>query len=194
MKPFTQYLQEMNKIYEFSIRLAGCDLDKEISEQLTTALSAYAVESVGKPRRLPVQEHIDFPTMGPCECHVIEGALKYPTTSDQVLQVVAEKLNLPRNSVLVRTKNEDMLRTPAMPSKKDKNGSVLTQPELEDVPGGQELVGEKRKESMLKELGSRKYEMAAKESTKADKTSMPQGTMSPVGSRQNTIPTPKRKK
>ena len=189
MKPFTQYLQEMNKVYEFSIRLAGCDLDKQISEQLTTALSAYAVESVGKPRRLPVQEHIDFPTMGPCECHVIEVALNYPTTSDQVLQVVAEKLNLPRNSVLVRTKNEDMLRTPAMPSKKDKNGSVLTQ----DVPDAQSLVGQQRKDSMLKELVSRKYEFAAKESSE-DKTSMPQGTTSPVGSYQNTIPTTKRKK
>ena len=193
MKPFTQYLQEMNKVYEFSIRLAGCDLDKQISEQLTTALSAYAVESVGKPRRLPVQEHIDFPTMGPCECHIIEVAVKYPTTSDQILQVVAEKLNLPRNSVLVRTKNEDMLRTPALPSKKDKNGSVLTQAELEDVPDAQSLVGQQRKDSMLKELVSRKYEFAAKESSE-DKTSMPQGTTSPVGSYQNTIPTTKRKK
>lgn len=193
MKPFTQYLQEMNKVYEFSIRLAGCDVDTKISEQLTTALSAYAVESVGKPRRLPVQEHIDFPTIGPCECHVIEVALKYPTTSDQVLQVVAEKLNLPRNSVLVRTKNEDMLRTPALPSKKDKNGSVLTQAELEDVPDAQSLVGQQRKDSMLKELVSRKYEFAAKEASE-DKTSMPQGTTSPVGSYQNTIPTTKRKK
>jgi|Laugresp1bdmlbsn_1035097.scaffolds.fasta_scaffold02758_2 hypothetical protein len=193
MKPFTQYLQEMNKLYEFSIRLAGCDLDKQISEQLTTALSAYAVESVGKPRRLPVQEHIDFPTMGPCECHVIEVSLKYPTTSDQVLQVVAEKLNLPRNSVLVRTKNEDMLRTPTMPSKKDKNGSVLTQAELEDIPDAQALVGQQRKDSMLKELVSRKYEFAAKEAAPVN-TPPPQGKISPVGSYQNSIPTIKRKK
>lgn len=193
MKPFTQYLQEMNKVYEFSIRLAGCDVDTKISEQLTTALSAYAVESVGKLRRLPVQEHIDFPTIGPCECHVIEVALKYPTTSDQVLQVVAEKLNLPRNSVLVRTKNEDMLRTPALPSKKDKNGSVLTQAELEDVPDAQSLVGQQRKDSMLKELVSRKYEFAAKEAAPVN-TPPPQGTTSPVGSYQNTIPTTKRKK
>ena len=193
MKLFTQYLQEMNKVYEFKIKIAGCDVDSKVQEQLKSALEMYAVDSIGKPSRLAVQQHSDFPNMGPCECHIIDVGLKYPTTSDQLTQVIANKLSLPRSSVLVRNKYEDELRTAKTEHKKDKNGSVLTLPELEDVPGAQELVGEKRKESMLKELETRKYEMAAKDSTKPVKA-MPQGTLSPVGSNQNSVPTRKGKK
>jgi hypothetical protein len=70
---------------------------------------------------------------------------------------------------------------------KAKDGSVLNNPDLEAADGAQLLVGEKRKESMLKELESRKYEFAA--DAPLDKlTKIDQGNTSPVGSRQNTIP------
>lgn len=189
MKPFTQYLQEMNRIYEFSIKLAQCEFDADAQDRLKLALEAYALESVGKIKRLPIQEHADFPGQGPCECHMVDVAVRYPVVSDQVRQVVAEKLGISAKQVVVRTKGEEELRNTINEPKKASDGSVLNNSSLEDSDGGQELVGQSRKDSMLKELETRKYEFAAKpEPVKS--TEMPMGTTSPVGSKQNKIPSP----
>jgi len=188
MKPFAQYLHEMNKVYEFSIKVAGIDCDKTQQEKLKSALETYAVEHFGPVKRLPIQEHADFPGCGPMECHMIDVSVRYPVVSDQVAQLVAEKLNMPRKQVLVRTKGEEAILTQTFEPKKAKDGSVLNNPEL-DSGSAQDLVGEARKESMLKELESRKYEFAAK--PEAVKTAdIPTNNTSPVGSRQNKIPSP----
>jgi len=85
---------------------------------------------------------------------------------------------------------------------KDHEGSLLLDSELKDVPGGQDLVGDKRKNSLLKELEQASPKMVALESD-ADLVSMrstertrpaattnqlPQGSKSPVGSQQNKLP------
>ena len=189
MKPFTQYLQEMNHIYEFSVKLAGCDMTAEMKDRLKSALEAYSVDSIGKYKRLPIQEHADFPSHGPCECNMLEVAVKYPAVTDQLAQLIAEKLGIPRNSVIVRTRGQEENMIPMAEPKKSKDGSVLTNPELEAADGAQALVGQSRKDSMLKELETRKYEFAAK-ATATKTPDMPQGNMSPVGSKQNKIPTP----
>lgn len=190
MKPFTQYLQELNHNYDFSIKIAGCDLTTELQERLKSALAIYALESMGKPKSLPIQEHVDFPGQGPMECNMIDVCVKYPVISDQLAQVVAEKLSIPRKNVIVRTKGqEEAAANPAAGPVKAKDGSVLNNPELESTPGAQELVGELRKESMLKELQSRKYEFdAAAPMAKVEKVAY--GTTSPVGSTQNKITSP----
>jgi len=189
MKPFTQYLQEMNHIYEFSVKLAGCDMTTEMKDRLKSALEAYSVDSIGKYKRLPIQEHADFPSHGPCECNMLEVAVKYPAVTDQLAQLIAEKLSIPRNSVIVRTRGQEENMIPMAEPKKSKDGSVLTNPELEAADGAQALVGQSRKDSMLKELETRKYEFAAKAAT-AKSPEMPPGNKSPVGSTQNKIPTP----
>jgi hypothetical protein len=189
MKPFTQYLQEMNHVYEFNVKLAGCDMTTEMKDRLKSALEAYSVESIGKYKRLPIQEHADFPGHGPCECNMLEVAVKYPVVTDQMAQIIAEKLGIPRNSVIVRTRGQEENMMPVAEPKKSKDGSVLNNPELEAADGAQALVGQSRKDSMLKELETRKYEFAAK-ATIAKSPELPQGSKSPVGSTQNKIPTP----
>jgi len=189
MKPYAQYLQEMNKVYEFSIKLAGIDCNKDEQERLKTALEIYAIENFGSVKRLPIQEHVDFPGAGPLECHMIEVSLRYPVITDQLVKLISEKLNMPANRVLVRTKGQQEMLTQTIEPKKDKNGSVLTNPELESVPGAQELVGQSRQDSMLKELETRKYEFAGKPET-AKSPNMPTNQVSPVGSKQNKIPSP----
>jgi hypothetical protein len=189
MKPFAQYLHEMNREYEFTVKIANCDFDSETEAKLKSALETYVVNSVGKAKRLPIQEHSDFPGCGPCECHMVDVAVQYPVVSDQIAQVVAEKLNIPRKQVLVRTKGEEEIRNSFYEPKKAKDGSVLNNPDLDDAPGGQDLVGQNRKDSLLKELETRKYEFASKADT-AKSVNMPQGDTSPVGSKQNKIPSP----
>ena len=189
MKPFTQYLQELNRDYDFSIKIAGCDFTTEMQARLKSALDIYSLESMGKPKSLPIQEHIDFPGQGPCECNIIDVCVKYPVISDQLAQVVAEKLSIPRKNVIVRTKGQEEASMPAAGPVKSEDGSILNNPKLEQADGAQELVGELRKESMLKELESRKYEFAAT-APKAKEEKISMGNISPVGTKQNKIPSP----
>ena len=189
MKPFSQYLQETNKVYEFSIKLAGIDCDKSQQDTLKSALETYAVESFGPVKRLPIQEHADFPGCGPLECHIVEVAVRYPVVSDQLVQVISEKLKMPQNRILVRTKGQEEILTQKHEPKKSKDGSVLTNPELESAADAQDLVGQKRQESMLKELETRKYEISGKAET-SKSPEMPTNNSSPVGSKQNKIPSP----
>ena len=68
---------------------------------------------------------------------------------------------------------------------------ALTTPELEEAPGAQELVGQARRDSLLKELMTRDYEFAAKsEADNKTTNELPQGKTSPVGSSQNKITSP----
>jgi len=189
MRTLTEYIIELNPVYEFTVRLAGCDNKDSIKETVEGALSMYVVEQISSPKRLPVQEHADFPGMGVCECHLLEVTVRYPVQSDQVRQVLAEKMKISPRQVVVRTKTEDAIHMaqPAEP-KKAKDGSVLNNPELE-ADSGQNLVGSQRIDSMLKELQTRKFDIAKDDVSKS--VNMPMGNVSPVGSKQNKISNPK---
>lgn len=192
MKSFTEYLAHTKPRYEFVVRIAECDL-KDRESAIRNGLAAYVVEEITKPRRLPIQEHSEFVGMGPCEVHVVEVRLQYPVISDQVRESVARALGISASQVVARTKNEDHMRTQTVPEpSKAKDGSVLTNPNLESE-SGQPLAGQKRLDSLLKELETRKYEFAAKESN-AVTSDLPMGDVSPVGSNQNKIPSPRKGK
>lgn len=194
MKTFSDYLYHTQKVYEFRIKLADVDMSDDSLARIRNALEAYGVEAMGKPKRLPIQEHADFPRMGPCECHYIDITLKYPTTTEQLTHIVAERALLDKSCVYVKTKAEDEATNAAEARGQDREGALLTDATLEDEAGAQELVGQKRVSGFIKELEKNKvskFEIAGKE--KADGTtsdSLPQGTQSPVGSRQNKIPSP----
>jgi len=190
MKSFTEFLMNVKPKYEFIIRLANSETT-DLKSKVERALNMYVVESVSGPKRLPIQEHIDFPGKGACEVQVMEVTLKYPTITPQIRQLVAEKLDISAGLVVVRTKKEEALREPMTPPVKDKNGSVLTNSNLES-DSAQQLVSDNRVTNLLKELQSIKIELAAKGET-VKSIDMPQGTKSPVGSTQNKIPTPKGK-
>lgn len=197
MKPFTQYLYHTQKVYEFRIKLAEIELSEDNMARIRNALGAYGIESMGKPKRLPIQEHPDFPKMGPCQCHIIDVCLKYPTTTEQLAHIVAERALFEQGRVCVYTKDAHEQIVAAEQLGQDDTGALLDKPELEYEAGAQALVGQARVGSFLKELEKNKvskFEIAGKE--KADGTtsdSLPQGNVSPVGSRQNKIPSPKGK-
>ena len=191
MKAFTQYLYETQKSFEFCIKLANTDPTTETLDRIKNALETYQLASIGKPKRLPIQEHQEFPKMGACEWHLIDFAVNYPVTTDQLVQVISERAFVSRGSFTVRTKNEYDQTEAAEAHGKDQDGSLLEKPDLEDVPGAQEQVGQQRIGSMMKELQSRKYEIAGTE--KSDGKTLndaPMNSVSPVGSRQNKITSP----
>jgi hypothetical protein len=125
----------------------------------------------------------------------------YPTTTVQIAQLLKERTGMQAEWVCVYGKQQADQNDYAEAYGKDHEGALLLDGELKDVPGGQDLVAEKRKDSLLKELDKKSPLLTgpgepdlvtthAKERTKPAQTTnaLPQGTKSPVGSQQNKLP------
>lgn len=192
MKPFSEYLFHARKVYEFRLKLADIDMSEVNLSRIKNALEAYGVESMSKPKRLPIQEHADFPRVGPCECHIVDIVLKYPTTTEQLTHIVAERALLDRARVCVKTKDADEIIVDAETKDRDRETALLSDTDLKDEAGSQELVGQKRVTGLINELEKMtlKHKIAGNEGPASSSEEMPQGKMSPVGSRQNKIPSP----
>lgn len=195
MNTFQDYLSKINKVYEFRVKFA-CDV-KDRLDNIKHALDSYQLESISAGKRLPIQEYAEFPQCGAAEVTMYEIALCYPTTPEQLRQVIGERAGINKNLISVRTKIDDMNREAAQPLPRAE--SALLTPELEDAPGGQEIAGQLRVGSLLKELQTREYEIAGTDKTvggekdpsygKTTNQTEP-GKTSPVGTHQNKIPSP----
>jgi hypothetical protein len=201
MKSLTDYIAERNSNYAFRIKIAKQN-PKDIMEEIKNALDAYQLVDITAPKSLPVQEHREFPKWGPCECWQFEATVAYPVTSPQIYQLLRERTGMQAEWVCVYGKQQADDNDAFEAYGKDHEGSLLLDSELQDVPGGQDLVGDKRKNSLLKELEQQSPKMVALESdaelvsTRASERTrpaattnqLPQGSKSPVGSQQNKLP------
>jgi hypothetical protein len=208
MKNFLTYLSEVQKTYEFRIKIANCD-PKDKLDDLKVGLEEYAVDSVGAPKRLPIKANdIDFPSIPNCEIFLMDAVLKYPVNDAKLRAIVAERLGCPLANVVVVPANhpEEQRRWDLEGNdiKEFKQGEdVLTQP-LPEASADQKAASKFYSEAgtILKELNkTAKFEIAGDDKTvggEADpaygKTlqQIATGDKSPVGSNQNTIPNPKR--
>ena len=156
MKSFKEYLTESKKVYEFKVKIAGkCPTD--CSKQIKAALAPYNVTSVSAGKRTPIQEHqADFPEHKNVEMTIFEIATDYPVTSPQVRDLLANVLGKPLSTVKVKTEAEEFEHAINHENDSSSGESLLTKKELEDVPGGQDMVGEKHTMSLLKELNKTK--------------------------------------
>ena len=195
MQKFQDYFFNAKKPYEFRIKIANLDITKSaVMEAIKNALDAYEVETITAPKRLPVQEHRDFGKLGPCEVHVIDVVVNYPTIAEQVRQLVINRAQVPNYCVCVETMgqaaNEELVNERILAQSEGDDGAVLNNLELPTTPGAQEAAGQKRVDSLLKELMaeplSRTFEIAGGTETNKEKA-LPQGETSPVGSNQNYV-------
>lgn len=206
MKSLHDYIAERNSNYSFRIKVARQN-PKDIMEEIKNALNAYELVDITAPKSMPVQEHREFPKWGPCECWQFEATVAYPTTQVQIAQLLKERAGMQAEWVCVYGRQQADDNDAFEAYGKDHEGSLLLDSELKDVPGGQDLVGEKRKDSLLKELddlmpmkeahetGLSDPKLGARKSPPAQTTNqLPQGTKSPVGSQQNKLPPLKGKK
>ncbi len=207
MKSLQAYIAEHNTQYDFRIKVARQN-PKEIMEEIKNALNAYELVSVTEPKSLPIQEHREFPKWGACECWQFEATVAYPTTAPQIAQLLKERTGMQAEWVCVYNKAQADQNDYAETYGKDHTGSLLLDNELKDVPGGQDLVGEKRTDNMLKELEKQSPKMVALESnpeltstragerTAAAQTTnqLPQGNTSPIGNHKPKLPPVKGKK
>ena len=207
MKSLQAYIAERNTNYEFRIKVARQN-PKEIMEEIKNALDAYKLISITDPKSLPIQEHVEFPKWGACECWQFEATVAYPTTSPQIAQLLKERTGMQAEWVCVYGKQQAEQNDAFEAYGKNHKGSLLLNGELQDIPGGQELVGEKRKENLLRELDNQSPKMEALNSdpaltstrasqkTKAAQTTnqLPQGNTSPIGNHKPKLPPIKGKK
>jgi hypothetical protein len=187
MKPFQSYIAELNKPYEFRIKLATVNPKGEVMDRIKAALETYQLESVSAVKSLPIQEHREFPQWGPCECWMFDIKVAYPTTVPQIRQTIKERAQLNPDWIVVRNLHEAEATEEAEQVGKDHTGALLDETELKDAPGAQELAGQSRISSLIKELESRKYEFAATEKTTGVMSTESVGTTSPVGTNQNKV-------
>jgi hypothetical protein len=192
MKSLQQYFYEAKKVYEFKVKVAIESLDSTQLKKIRNALDAYKLEEMSAPKRLPISEHRDFPKEGPCQCYLLDIAVGYPTREEEIRQLIINRTDIGESCVRVYPKTQYETNEEFEAYGKDHEGSLLDKPDLKDVPGSQKLVGAARVDSMLKELETRKYAFAkAQHDAKGETTNtLPTNDKSPVGSKQNSIPSP----
>lgn len=193
MKSFKDYLTESaDRVYEFKIKLSYDPTEEEISG-IENVLKGFDMVSMGRGTRLPVQEHpADFANKGPVEVHVFEASVRYPVTSEQLKNLIRERAGISEACLIVRTRKEDANFIESYIKERAKKPVLTT--ELEDVKNDDSRT-DRQAESMLKEFSKNrktaKSEYAAPNTERVKTTNeLPQGTASPVGSRQNQIPDP----
>lgn len=205
MKNFLKYLSEVQKTYEFRIKIANCDPADKL-DGLKVGLAQYAVESVSAAKRLPIKANdIDFPSIPNCEVYIMDAVLKYPVNDAQLRVIVAERLGCAVAQVVVVPKYnpEEIWRwniDGESELREFKQGEdVLTQP-LPDATAEQKAASKAYSEAgtILKELNKpASFEIAGNDITIGGEKNpaygkttndLPQGKLDPVGSKQNTIP------
>lgn len=186
MKSFTQYLTESKKTYAFKVKVAG-DLAEDFNGKLQGALEKFAVVNMSKGKRTPIQDvPLDFPTMKNTNVTIYDLEIQYPTTSEVLENYISQTVDYPLHCIKVITANAPSEEyQEAMKQKADKKVLLQTE-ELEALDGGQEMVGEKRISSFLKDLAAESKARACEGQPKEKAAEfVPEQTASksPVGSK-----------
>ena len=188
MKSFTHYLTESAQKFEFKIKVANFEPDDDTLDRIERALKTYDLDSISKPKRLPIQASLDFPNHGPIEVHVMDVVLNYPVNDAQLRQTVHDQAFIPLANIVVIPKNHpEELRRDEEAEEAEKNEdktpeAILTKPLEDNGVKGEDHYGKKFTDSILKDLKSREFEFAATEKKPQTTNDLPQGNTSPIGS------------
>lgn len=201
MKSFKEYLTESKKVYEFKVKLAG-DYEKA-GDLIKSALAQYKVEKCSAGKRLPIAEtHSDFPGIKNTNVTIFDVCTSYPTNSETVRALVADKCGCSLDAIKVRTPLEEA-EIALNHANDEKTGEALLNKDYEANSEGQKVVGDKHAMSLIKELSKIKHggepikgtnDALLADSVPTDKATVETAkpnTKSPVGSRTVKKPTAK---
>jgi hypothetical protein len=154
MKSFKEYLTESveEKKYSFKIKIAG-ELPEHIEDTMKAALDKYKVSSFSKGKTTPIQAKLsDFPTLENTHMTIFDVELDYPTTSQVLTAYMSEQTGIDPCCLRVRSlKEEDEVELNNEHMSDDSKKSALLSQDYQKE-NNQELVGEKKISSLLKEL------------------------------------------
>ncbi len=188
IKSFISHLQDNKKVYPFKMRMAFECTDK-MYKKIEVALDAYQLESITKPKSLPIQEdEINFPQAGPVEINIIEMELGYPVIAEMLHSLLIERCQLDGTRFVIHTQAQDADRTPQIGIYE--KGEALLNTELEDIALTEKVYGNEFVTDFLDSIETREFEFAGGKEGKAETTNdLPQGNDSPM-TKQNKLPTP----
>ena len=157
MKSFTEFLTESKKQYAFRIKLA-CDCSAEQLSELRTALNKYKLSAMSEVKSTPIAEtHENFEHLKNFKLNIIDVLVDYPANPVQIREMVRDSLKISEAYIMVMSPGEEANALPVAPINADK--ALLDTHELSAPdPKAQELVGLKRLESMLKEIGDERHD------------------------------------
>lgn len=186
MKSFTQYLTESKKTYAFKVKVAG-DLAEDFNGKLKGALEKFAIVNMGKGKRTPIQDvPLDFPTMKNTNVTIYDLEITYPTTSEVLENYISQTVDYPLHCIKVVTANAPSEEYQEAMKQKADTKVLLQDDELEAV-SGQDMVGEKKISSFLKDLANQAKEhykaIADQPKEKAAEKPTETASKSPVGSK-----------
>ena len=188
IRSFISHLADEKKVYSFKMRMAF-ECTDVMYKKIECALDAYQLESITKPKSLPIQEdEVNFPQSGPVEINIIEMELGYPVIPEMLHSLLVERCQLDGSRFVVHTLAQDADRTPQIGIYE--KGEALLNTELEDMQLEEQVYGNEFVTDFLDSIETRQMEFAAGTTDKAETTNdLPQGNESPM-TQQNKIPTP----
>ena len=161
MKTFAEFLIESSKTYEFRVKVA-CDCSDEHMERFENQLERFGLESISKPKRTPIQEQpAGFAsTVKNTEVSIIDVETNYPAAPHQITAMAQEVFGVPESHVVTVNKNspEELAREEAADAKEGEYEPIVGTEYEEEKQ--EDVFGDKYNENMLKELETRKYEIA----------------------------------
>ena len=161
MKTFAEFLIESSKTYEFRVKVA-CDCSDDHMERFENQLERFGLESISKPKRTPIQEQpAGFAsTVKNTEVSIIDVETNYPVAPHQITAMAQEVFGVPESHVVTVNKNspEELAREEAADTKEGEYEPIVGT-DYEDEKQ-EDVFGDKYNENMLKELETRKYEIA----------------------------------
>ena len=196
MKNFLEHLQQAQKTYEFRIKLADID-PAEKGDMLKNALNAYGLESLSEAKRLPIVESdIDFPSKKNCQIYLVDAVLTYPVNDQQLRGIISERCCVAAADVVVVPRNhpEEIWRWNEDGNselREFKKGEAVLDKPLEETDDQGQGENYAKAGTLLKELSGIKFDIAKESDTNGQTLNdIPTGDVSPVGSKQNKIPSP----
>ena len=209
MRTFLQHLSEVQKTYDFRVKLANID-PADCMDKIKSALETWQLAEISAIKRLPIQENvIEFPSWGPTEVFQFDVSLAYPCIDAQLRQLLSERCGMLASAISVVPKNhpEEQWRSGENSELREyvQGEEVLTTPY--PAPDAAQKAASKAyagAESILKELNPTKdrwtvagHDLTDGAENKPEKVttgkttnSIPQGKKNPVGSKQNKMPNP----
>lgn len=103
MKSFKDYLSK-DRTYKYTVKLAVDDVTEDHLDCLECCLEKYELVAAGKFSNTPIQENpLDFPNVKNSPVFITEIEIKYPSTSDMLENLIANRLGISRQQVVVYT-------------------------------------------------------------------------------------------
>ena len=141
MRTFLQHLSEVQKTYDFRVKLANID-PAECIDRIRSALETWQLVEMSPVKRLPIQENvIEFPSFGPTEVFQFDVSLAYPCIDAQLRQLVSERCNMLASAISVVPKNhpEEMWRSGEGTNELRDYVQAITGPLVEDDASSKKL-------------------------------------------------------